>query len=40
MGKDDQIYTLDEDNCDEENKAGKVKRVVDGAAVDGYCKPL
>lgn len=35
MGKDDQIHDLDEDKCNEENKAGKMKREVeDGAALD------
>lgn len=35
VGKDDQIHDLDEDKCNEENKAGKVKREgEDGAALD------
>lgn len=34
------IYSLDEDKCSEEKKAGKAKRVVDGAALGRCCGPL
>lgn len=34
------IYSLGEDKCSEEKKAGKAKRVVDGAALGRYCGPL